>query len=74
MNNYLKSHDVFGSPILLNYNRKDTYFKQVSGGFISFLLNSLVKAYVVYLVYELALNRNYQIRVGETSTDFAALG
>ena len=41
----IKSIDIFGKPIMLNYNKKGQYFKTTLGGVISIILNLAVIAY-----------------------------
>ena len=41
----VKSLDMFGKPIMFNYNKKDKNFNSFFGGVISIILNLTVVAY-----------------------------
>jgi len=43
--NKIKSVDIFGKPIMLNYNKKGYYFNTFLGGIFSIILNLTVIAY-----------------------------
>ena len=43
--NKLKSVDIFGKPIMLNYNKKGEYFNTCFGGILTIFLNLAVIAY-----------------------------
>ena len=40
--NKLKKIDIFGKPIMFNYNKKGEYFNTSFGGFLTLLLNLTV--------------------------------
>jgi len=41
----IKNVDIFGKPIMFNYNKKGQYFKTFLGGILSIILNLIVIAY-----------------------------
>ena len=45
--NWVKNFDIFGKPIMLNYNKKGWYFNTFLGGILSIFLNLVV---IVYLI------------------------
>ena len=45
MRKKVKSIDIFGKPIMLNYNKKGQYFNTVLGGILSIILNLSIIAY-----------------------------
>ena len=43
--NKLKKIDIFGKPIMFNYNKKGEYFNTSFGGFLTLLLNLIIIFY-----------------------------
>ena len=57
----IKSIDVFGKPVMLNYNKKGQNFKTFLGGILSIILNLTVIAYGIQRIY--VLNQKFSSNI-----------
>ena len=55
LSRYIKSHDLLGHRVALNFNRKGEHHNTLCGGFTSILIKMLMLSYVAILVKKLIL-------------------
>ena len=53
MSNAVKSQDLFGHPIRLNFNQRGSRHKTVVGGFLSIFIRIALVAYVVVVIHRM---------------------
>ena len=46
----LRNQDIFGHPVLLNFNRTGSFHKTSIGGFFSILIKMIYVAYMGFLI------------------------
>ena len=46
-NSVIKSQDIFGHPITLNFNRQGDTFKTLLGGYVSIMIKILVLLFIL---------------------------
>ena len=67
------SQDMFGHPIMMNYN-SETTFKTLPGGIISLFLNAFIVWFSITQVLLMIHHGNNTIIANETVTDFEKIG
>lgn len=59
--NSLSSADMFGHPVLLNFNRKGDHYKTVCGGLFTLIYAVIMIWFLVYKIASLATNNDSRI-------------
>jgi hypothetical protein len=54
----LKKRDLFGEPILLQFNQNGSFHNTKVGGAVSILAKSIVLAYLIFLVIRMATHQS----------------
>ena len=72
--NKLKKIDIFGKPIMFNYNKKGEYFNTSFGGFLSLIINVTVICYGTYRCIVLNNKSNSNINSVQQFVDQNSFG
>ena len=70
---YIKTHDLFGHKIELNFNRKGSSHNTIIGGAMSILIKVIMTTYIFLLVKKLINNEDDQISSVTTSVNLQDL-
>ena len=70
----IRGQDMFGHPVVLNFNRQGDTFTTVLGGCLSIIINAFLLGFVVYKGILLVDYRNDSIGLTKELTDYASIG
>ena len=70
----IRSQDLFGFPIALNFNKGGSTHKSVLGGAVSIFIKIIIVTYTVVLVNTLVFNENDELQTIKVQSDPDELG
>ena len=71
---YIKSHDLFGHEVKLNFNKTGSTYNTVVGGLVSIVIKCLIYVYVIFLFKRMILHEKDHKENVETRVEYDELG
>ena len=71
---HIKTHDLFGYRIKLNFNKEGNFHKTLAGGQVSIFIKMIMLLYILVLVQKLMTNGDDEIHSIASNNDLKELG